>query len=303
MTLTEDLSLTGTEQVPDCILCGTNTAYRDDEWERLLALPLPYGVKVCASCRLRWLSPRPDSNGLSVIYSDAHYFASGDSTDYSTMIGHRLGHFRERISRYVTPGMRVLDYGAATGEFVKMARAAGAAVDGVEFSAEARDTALRGGITLFAPNDPIVGPYDLIHMNHVFEHMPNPRGHLIYCHSLLAPRGRVIIEVPNQFVNFTDRLRRATGKGGRQAGFNAFSLHHTYFFTPSNLKKLCAAEGFITESCQTIVSLQPKRMSVPRRMIEAAAKISSRLFKTGDAIEWVGRANPDISLNQIRQGR
>jgi 2-polyprenyl-3-methyl-5-hydroxy-6-metoxy-1,4-benzoquinol methylase len=290
LNLAADLLSTGTEQVPSCILCGAGTAQDDVEWARLLALVKPYGVKQCAACNLRWLSPRPDANGLKVIYSDAHYFASGGSTDYSAMIGHRLAHFQDRIARHVTRGMRVLDYGAATGEFVKLARDAGAYADGVEYSADARAKAAANGIDLYAPGDRLPAPYDLIHMNHVFEHMPDPRSHLAYCRTLLRPGGLVIIEVPNQFLNLTDRLRRLSGKGGRQAGLDAFSLHHTYFFSPRNLQQICEAERFVTESCRTIVSPQEHRMSMLRKAIEAVSTVSSRLFKTGDAIEWVGRS-------------
>ena len=189
------------------------------------------------------------------------------------------------------PGTRLLDYGAATGDFVKLAREAGAVADGVEFSAEARARAMSLGVTLLPPDSHLSGGYDVVHMNHVFEHMPDPVAHLAYCREQLRTGGLLVIEVPQQFYNLADTLRRVSGSGGQQKRFDAFSVHHTYFYTPATLKRLCEKAGFRTLACRTMVSPHDGAMSNNRRLLEWMFSISSLLFRTGDAIELHGVAS------------
>jgi hypothetical protein len=51
------------------------------------------------------------------------------------------------------------------------------------------------------------------------------------------------VEVPQQFDNDLDRLKSYLGLA-RAPRFNQYSLHHTYFFTPSTLVRLVDNSGF-----------------------------------------------------------
>lgn len=287
--LIDELRCTGTEVISACVLHCNSKARRDTRWEKWLSLRPPYEVKRCENCGIRWLSPRPDAEGLKVIYSSRNYFHSGGVTDYLQYADQRTEHFKQRIARLRQMGVRsILDYGAATGDFVAFASEAGLDALGVEFSEEARDEArTRHGIALLSPEEGIAPGrrFDAIHMNHVLEHLADPVKHLQWCFEQLQPGGLLVIEVPRQFENDADRLRRFAGRGGMQQTFDAFSLHHTYFFTPDTLRKACELAGFeVTEIC-TFVTPNPSIRSRTRRLLERLLSWSARKRHGGDAIQ------------------
>ena len=244
------------EAVPNCILCGAEGSV-DRLWHEYLRLEPPFGVLYCASCRLRWLSPRPNTEGYSRLYSDALYFGGKGASPagYTRLAEGRIGYFRARIRTAAKMAateapLAILDYGAATGEFVRAARDEGHECTGIELSADARATAKAVNNVILLPADEgqQIGEmrFDVIHMNHVLEHIPNPLSHLRWCHRVLRPSGLLVLEVPQQFDNDLDRLRRGLRVGGRQKRFDAYSLHHTYFFSPHAMKLLLNSAGFDT---------------------------------------------------------
>jgi SAM-dependent methyltransferase len=276
------LSTLATETVPLCNLCGRQ-GNSDRRWARLLALPARYGVLRCRGCALRWLSPRPAPDALHVVYSAEHYFGGGD-TGYAQFAAQRLDSFAERIRQMIAEGARsVLDYGAATGEFVEIARSLGMRAEGIEFSDAARDQAAARGLLLHAP-DAEIGRFDVIHMNHVFEHVPDPLAHLKWCREHLTAHGLLWIEVPFQFDNDLDRLRRWTGKW--QPHFDAFSLHHTFFYSKRSLRLLCKRSGFHVESLT-----QPYAPIAGSRLRRFAGSLA-RMRGNGDLLELRARLSP-----------
>ena len=242
------------EAVPNCILCGAE-GRGDRRWGEYLGLVPPFGVLHCASCRLRWLSPRPDAEGYERLYSDALYFGGRGASPagYTALAKSRIDYFRARIrsaAKIAATGapLAILDYGAATGEFVRAARDEGHECTGIELSADARATAKAVNDVTLLPADAAqkIGEmqFDVVHMNHVLEHMPNPLSHLRWCRRILRPHGLLVLEVPQQFDNDLDRLRRLLHVGGRQKRFDAYSLHHTYFFGSHAMKLLLTSSGF-----------------------------------------------------------
>lgn len=277
------------EAVDGCLLCANAGVAADPRWDRLLALVPPYVTRRCCRCGLRWLSPRPGAEARLVIYGNDHYFHSGVVADYSQFAEERSSHFRLRAEALARAGVRtLLDYGAATGEFVAAAKRAGIDATGVEVSADARREAVaKHDVHLLSPEamEQVNRKFDAVHMNHVLEHMPDPLSHLRWCHHRLREGGLLVSEVPYQFDNLTDRLRRLRGSGGRQQEFNAFSVHHTYFFTPANYRKIVEAAGFRVEFLVTPLSDNPYIRSGARRFLEWTLRAAATCFRTGDAIE------------------
>ena len=119
--------------------------------------------------------------------------------------------------------------------------------EGLELSQGAREQAKkRYSIDLIAGElGDIQGgeSYDVIHMNHVFEHLPDPSAAMEICNKLLKQNGLLVLEVPREFYNDLDRLKKLLG-WKRRKEFNAYSLHHTYFYTPKTLAKLIRQCGF-----------------------------------------------------------
>lgn len=288
-----------TEVIENCLLCG-ETDTREDKWfARKLGLTDPYGVVQCKHCGLRWLSPRPTAIAYRDIYTHENYFETkGPLDSYAPLAESRRPYFRSRIqaiSKCFEPRpLRVLDVGAATGEFVDEARHAGHQAEGIELSSSAREEAMtKLGISLSGANVDELSErsaYDVIHMNHVLEHMPNPLTTLHSCRRLLKPRGLLVVEVPQQILNDLDRLKRVL-PGARTPSFTTYSLHHTYFFTPATLARLLAAAGF---EIQHIATSNPARTPLkPLRIKNLFLRIflwaTDRLRSGGNIIEVYSR--------------
>lgn len=251
------------ETVRDCLLCGGVAGQHDDRWYGYLGLVEPYDILRCPRCGLRWLSPRPGAEGYRKLYSSDMYFGGEGASpaDYQEEAKNRVDYWRARVRTAVAmlgsnrPATSFLDYGAATGEFVRVALEEGHVCVGVELSADARAAArARNGVTLLAPEqtEEISGMrFDAIHMNHVLEHMPDPLAHLQWCATRLNPNGLVVLEVPQQFDNDLDRLRRWLRIGGKRPHFDAYSIHHTYFFNPRTIAGLLQEAGFRIKTLTT----------------------------------------------------
>jgi 2-polyprenyl-3-methyl-5-hydroxy-6-metoxy-1,4-benzoquinol methylase len=296
--MSSDLSNLPTEIVEACVNCRRPDSTRDTTFEAWLCLISPYQVRNCAGCGLRWLSPRPTSVGYETVYSSENYFSEQAGVDvaYENVLDARTAHFKKRLAslRNYFPDkntLNILDYGAATGEFVVSAKQLGHDCVGIEFSADARRLAAENhGIKLYAPDEhtEMNARFDVIHMNHVFEHMPDPAAHLLFCRNQLTENGLLIIEVPQQFDNHIDRLKRLLGRGGKMPNFGAFSLHHTYFFSTRNLKQLIERSGFVVVHTTTNVAGPRLGGSGTLRTVVMAA-----LLRCSD---WIGRGGDNIEI-------
>ncbi len=283
------------EFIDSCILCNLSAVAADDRFSFLLGLKQPFAVSKCQRCDLRWLNPRPTQEAYTKLYTNGDYFCSKNTPDdYRKLAAMRLPYFRHRliqIERHFPKGQKltILDIGAATGEFLDAAAKGGHTVVGIEFSADARRSAYEQyGIRLHSPGSIPAAEhgYDVIHMNHVLEHLPNPLTTLNQCHQALKPGGLIVIEVPRQFDNDLDRLRSFLSTY-HSPTFNAYSLHHTFFFTPKVLFEFLATAGFHVLQLHTA---NPNRTplwppSFKNSVLRALLYLSDKLHQGGNIIE------------------
>ncbi|HEX3725104.1 MAG TPA: class I SAM-dependent methyltransferase [Pirellulales bacterium] len=85
------------------------------------------------------------------------------------------------------------------------------------------------------------GTFDLVYLEHVFEHLPEAPSLIEQFWHLLAPGGVLMIMVPNH------ACRRARHLGLRFDGFTPPA--HLFYFTPESLQHVLTSRGF--EICQT----------------------------------------------------
>lgn len=234
------------EDIDDCVLCENSVVTEDVKYMKLLGLLGNFGVKKCAQCNLRWLSPRPTEEAYKEVYTSEEYFNGENALeDYSALAQERMPYFKSRIIKIEKimrdkDTLRILDIGAATGEFILEANKRGHVAEGIEFSEYGRKYAEEVyGIKLTNKSLTEIenNKFDVIHLNHVFEHLQQPQSSLVEFRRLLRKDGMLVLEVPQQLYNDLDRVRRVL-TFGRSAKFNAYSLHHTYFFNPDNISKL-----------------------------------------------------------------
>lgn len=279
----QELASLPTERVASCVLHPGAEGVPETAAAEYLGLPPSFGVRRCPTCGLRWLTPRPTPEGYERLYSRRFYFGDevAERRNYRQVVGQRLWGFRRRLRRLEKTfagevgeggprgGLRLLDIGAATGDFVAEARARGHRAEGFEISAEARREARQRHGLEIAGGDlgDLSGPYDVVHLNHVLEHLPDPLAALRTAFRLTAPEGVLAVEVPQQFDNGVEWLLRLAGRS-RHGQFDAHSLHHTYFFTPATLVATLEAGGFsVVESRTFHWGVTPPASTSPRNLL------------------------------------
>ena len=179
----------------------------------------PWGVEYgghrivrCRSCGLRYVNPRRGLDEDRLIY-DTRYFErhrarEGDERERD-LVRQRDQASIELILRF-TPRDRpsLLDLGAGTGSFLRLARDDGrfgrlVAADVSSANVEAFASA---GIPLHVGTvaELDLTPFDVVAVHHVLEHVLDPNGFLIAVRRLLVEDGIMHILVPNEG-SFTSR--------------------------------------------------------------------------------------------------
>lgn len=270
----------------------------------MLGLPGNSGcrVVVCPKCDLRFLDPYLDEAALQDLYSKAYFNSTtevgGNVADYEgDYVKARLTKFRRSIREMLkgNPGAKnILDVGAATGDFVWEAKQLGLDASGCELSAYGVQRAFeKYGIRLLHTRLEEIAPekpFDLIHLNHVFEHLSAPLNALRRLHDLLGENGLLYIEVPFQF-NIVEVVKFMLQ--GKSAAFGPFSLHHPIFYTPSVLRCMLEENGF---RCRAV-----RVFDEPRYLEALGASTRKAIFwrfmaclRQGNIIEIVAKKAPMI---------
>jgi len=240
-----------------CILCGGRGLQEEESFSKFLDLPGNSEARVhrCSGCRMLFLDPYPDAEQLEQLYSESYFKvdnaaglkSDGKGVDYDDVVRLRMTKFQatvDLLQRFVPAPARLLDVGAATGEFLDVSRSAGYAVAGIELSDFAAQKArARYGLDVFVgalDAYPENARFDVIHLSHVLEHLVDPHRSIEKLSRLLSDRGVIYIEVPFQW-NWVEQMHFL--KGDRQR-FSAFSVHHRSFFRPDTLQSFFSQHGF-----------------------------------------------------------
>jgi 2-polyprenyl-3-methyl-5-hydroxy-6-metoxy-1,4-benzoquinol methylase len=192
-----------------CYLCGSKQAdafvtAEDD----LTGKPGRFSFVTCSHCKLAFQNPRLKLEHIGAYY-DNEYIAHRKRTDWGILTPfytRAMGkHDRSKValvSRYQKLGRNssVLDIGCGAGTFLAEVRSRfGAAVSGVDFkdlSATPWMKEVDFHCGLFYEQDFGARRFDLITMWHFLEHDYDPLRTLATARELLAPGGKLVIEVP-----------------------------------------------------------------------------------------------------------
>ena len=288
-----------TDIISHCVICSKSDVCSDSRFYFWLGLIKPYDVKRCNHCGLRWLSPRPTREANVTLYSEENYFDGGNAVEkYSDLAVERIPYFRSRLEKIETyfpsrKQLNILEIGSATGEFVVETIKRGHTCIGLEFSGDARMKAkVNYGVELLAKSVETFedSNFDVIHMNHVFEHLPFPDKTLDQCYRILKPQGLLVLEVPQQFLNDLDRLKSLL-RIQKVPRFNAYSLHHTYFFTPGTLSRLIEDYGFKVDYLATANARRTPLFpfNLKNAILRVYLCLADKLHKGGNIIEVYAR--------------
>ncbi|MDC1464139.1 class I SAM-dependent methyltransferase [Polaribacter sp.] len=146
----------------------------------------------------------PIPKNLENYYKSETYISHTDSKKtffdkiYQVVKNHTLKQKLLLLNSFTSGSKSVLDFGAGTGDFLKICKNNNWQVLGVEPSAEARENAVKKGIylkeNLLDMNNQ---KFDVITLWHVLEHVENLKSTIKVLKSLLQPEGRIVVAVPN----------------------------------------------------------------------------------------------------------
>ena len=243
-----------------CVACGSA------DFERLLtAQDYEYGlqgefvVSRCSACGLVQQTPRPDFSVILGYYPDGY---TAFEMQPRGLVG-RLKHaaiMAPRLATYrkvLRPGARILDVGCGSGALLDaLHRDGGWQAVGVEINPEAVRIGREAGLDLrlgsledaaFPDNS-----FDLVVLNHVLEHVHEPRATLREILRILAPGGVLMGEVPNL------RCLEHAMFGKYWAGYHL--PRHITFFDDAQLRSMLGGAGFDVQA--TKGKMQPANLLV-----------------------------------------
>ena len=200
----------------------------------------------CARCGLVYQNPRIPLEAIKGWY-DEEYIAHRKKSDWgilTPLYNHAMERHDRRklalVERYVPLGAesRVLDIGCGAGTFLAMAaKRHGCAVTGVDFKDLSQlpwMKAIEFRCGLLREQHFDGREFDLVTMWHFLEHDYEPRRTLATARALLAPGGRLVIEVPRlDSVSFALFRERWPGLQAPQ---------HTALYSWSSLRSMASRE-------------------------------------------------------------
>lgn len=219
-----------------CLLCGDTGRHVVETMGRGFK---PLVTVACDGCGLVSHHPLPDPAALEAFYAERYrlsYKGALTPKPKHSLRAQRGAALRaRRLAALIPAGARVLDVGASSGEFVFAMQRSGFRATGLEPNrGYAQFAVATYGVEIV--NRPVgqdafgPGTFDLIHINHVLEHLADPLAALGWLRHWLTPDGLVFVEVPNL-------------EGVRKQRATLFHDAHIWNFTPQTLIALAAKAG------------------------------------------------------------
>jgi SAM-dependent methyltransferase len=184
--------------------------------------------------------------------------------------------------RLVGAGGRVLEVGCWSGYVTEHLVAAGNAVVGVELDAEAADRARRfaervhvADIDVTPLSELEAGPFDVVLLGDVLEHLRDPDATLADAATLLGSGGRFVISVPH-VAHVDVRMMLLQGNWEYQDD-GLLDRTHLRWFTRDGLRSLLAGAGFVATAIERVrtpfgsSTLPFDRDAVPHPLLAYAA--------------------------------
>lgn len=303
----------GLETLGACPVCGgvERTPLLTDLRDLVFGIaPGTWTLWRCTDCQAGYLDPRPDRATIGSAY--AGYYtqkpetATHESPSRSRRLARRNAYLNSRWGYSLAPaqagnaraltqaqqrradrvvrslpvaraGERLLDVGCGNGAWLALMRSGGWDAYGVEPDPESATQAAALGLPI-AP-DLFTAPFpdqhfDAITMNHVVEHMHDPRAALARCLKLLKPGGRLWISTPN----LDAWGRKCFGRAWR----GLEPPRHLVLFTAAGLRRLLAETGLVA-----IESLPPTDPA--RGMFLESARIARAAAGGDRRLNWLDR--------------
>ena len=204
----------------------------------------------CAACEFKHIIPIPTQEELDELYRRDYYtnekplFIERNLEDQNWWRVVYDGRFDSFESLLETSNRNLLDIGSGPGFFLHRGKERGWNCVGIEPSAKAAEFSQGLGLEVrneFLTKDTAktLGTFDVVYMNEVLEHVPDPLEILKLAGGMLNPGGLLCVVVPNDFSPFQQALKEA-------CGFPSWWVsvpHHINYFDVSSIQTLIQRAG------------------------------------------------------------
>jgi 2-polyprenyl-3-methyl-5-hydroxy-6-metoxy-1,4-benzoquinol methylase len=233
------------ERRDDCPVCGGREL---KVWIRTTDLfqskPGQFTLDRCFSCGHVFQNPRLSLAGLEFYYRDFYDGLGALDSERLFQAGPDSYLRRAEAVRRLAQPTRWLDVGAAYGHFCCYARSIfpNTEFDGLDMNCSIDEAVrtgwvnrgFRGQFPEIAPQ--LAGQYDVVSIFHCLEHVLEPAEEIRSAHTVLAPNGLIIIEVPNPECWF--------GRVFRRFWWSWVQPQHLNLLSPGNLSHMLRQNGF-----------------------------------------------------------
>src|SRR5579883_868508 len=246
-------------KVTTCIACGgDNRVYIDKIWDDRYGSPGKFSILKCSSCGQMVTSPLLSEQDLPALYSQYYPRANADLAaiehEANLVLAPDAARTRHRIGTdnqghyFVKPGQTVLDIGCGSCISLLEIRNLGGEAFGIETDPNVRAIADHFGLNVHIGSihdKPFPGQdFDLVVLNQVIEHVPDPIALLSLVRGRLRSRGKVILGTPN-----SGSLNKMIS--GRK-WLNWHVPYHLHHYNKASFKKIAEKAGYKVVSMQTV---------------------------------------------------
>lgn len=214
-----------------CPLCGESSALAGMG-------PAELALLRCLGCLIVFLATNDAAAYVEQVQEE--FFAEMDQGSWQRVLDSLNSRMVLRRIRKHKPRGRLLEIGIGNGNFIRAAQRSGYECMGVEasrglvasFNRKSSIPVFVGYLEEFVAKNP-AERFDVLIMNHVLEHIPDPLAALKSIRGLLKDGGIAHIAVPNI----------AAWEANLQ-GWNCYEPYHLFYFAPQTLSALAKRAGF-----------------------------------------------------------